>query len=765
MRGSAPAARVAALALAGLTLLATGAAARAEPAYPADAAVVTTLTLEPAGSRPVALAANSSTGRIYVANAASDNVSVIDGASSTVIATIPVGSAPQGVAVDPRANRVYVANSGSNELTVIDGETNKAVATIAVGEEPWDLAADPNTGRVFVANRADGTVSVIDGRYNRRIGIVSVGDQPTAVAVDPDAGRVYVVSSGSGDLGVIDGVSTLLIDTVSLAGGSSRKAWDVAVDSGSNRVYVATAAAEAGDADGGTIEVIDASNHALVGSIAILGPAEALAVDPASGRIYVGSSSDDRMWVVDARTNVVTSVVGLGSGLSAVAVDPAGGVYVAHADSASLSLVSWLSGITLAPGWTYACYFGDERPLDDALADARDHVLAVYRPGPDGGYDRWFPDQPDLSTISTVRPREALFVLADDYAPWPQEPSQGGSGFALAPGWNSICYSGESKEATAVLGEMSDQIAVSYGLAADGVWQRFVPARPELSTMNYVRGFSPLIVLIPPPPAPEVEPEAPPVEVSEEFLALQAVLEEQIRTYYGDVAICVTDLQTDERICVNGDAPHRAGCTINMFSLFVAMEEFMAGRANPADWAYWIKIGIGHSSPPQVAIFLRGIVGSLEEAARRANELMQSWGMKDSVYAHVPGYPGPDSRPNILTARETNMILGKLYRGELFSPEWTAYAIDRLLDIKPGLNYVLPLFLPWGTRVAHKIGYYQDADGWVYNDVGIVMTVQGDRQIAYVISYLSQGMPTEYEGYIAGAELSKVVYDWFDQRY
>ena len=764
MGGSVVPARVAALALASLTLLAIGAAARAEPAYPQDAAVVITLTLDPAGSQPVALAVNSSTSRIYVANAASDNVSVIDAASSTVIATIPVGRAPRGVAVDVRANRVYVANSGSNEVTAIDGESNKVVATLSVGKEPWDLAVDPNIGRVFVGNRSSGTVSVIDGRLNLRIGSVSVGDLPTAVAVNPDTGRVYVASSGSGHLSVVDGVSTLLIASLPLASGSSAKVWDVAVDAGSNRVYVATSAADAGDAAAGTIEVIDASNNSLAGSIAIPSPAEALTVDSASGRIYVGSSSDDRMWVVDARTNVVTSAVGLGSGLSAVDTDSASGrVYVAHADSNRLSLVSWLSGVTLARGWTYVCYFGDERPLDDALADARDHVLAVYRPRPDGSYDRWFPDRPGLSTISTVRPREALFILADDYAPWLQEPSQAGSEFALAPGWNSICYSGQSKEATVALREMSDQIAVSYGLAADGTWQRFIPARPELSTMTYVRGFSPLIVLIPTQQAPE--PEAPPVEVSEEFLALQAVLEDRIGNYYGDVAICVTDLQTDEKICVNGDAPHRTGCTINMFALFVVMEEFMAGRANPEDWAYWIKIGIGHSSPPQVAVFLRGIKGSLEEGVRRANELMQSWGMKDSLFAHVPGYPGQDSRSNILTARETNMILAKLYRGELFSPEWTAYAIDRLLDIKPGLNYVLPLFLPPGTRVAHKIGYYADSDGWVYNDVGIVMMVQGDKQVAYVISYLSQAMPSEYAGYIFGAELSKIVYDWFGQRY
>jgi YVTN family beta-propeller protein len=764
MRGPALAARFAALALAGLALLAGGAAVGAEPAYPLDAAAVTTLTLEPDGSQPVALASNPRTGRIYVANAGSDNVSVIDAASSTVVATISVDSAPHAVGVDADANRVYVTNSGSNEVTVIDGDSNAVVATLPVGKQPWDVAVDPNTGRVFVTNRSSGTLSVIDGRHSLLLRTVSMGDLPTGVAVNPDTGRVYVAGSGSGQLVVVDAVSNLLIGTLPVSAQASGDAWDVAVDSSSNRVYVAVPAAEASDADAGAVLVVDASSDRFLDSIAVPGPAETLAVDPASGRLYVGGSSDSRLWVIDTGTGVVTSAVSLEAGLSALDVDPVSGrVQAAHADTASLSLVSWMPGVTLAPGWTYACYFGEEQSLDDALGTARDSVLAVYRPGP-SGYDRWFPDNSELSTISTVRSGEALFVLASGYAAWAQEPSEASSDFSVAPGWSSICYSGESEEASLAVGGMSEEIAVSYGLAADGTWRRFVPTRPDLSTMSYVRSFSPLIVLIPTQEALP-EPEAPLVEVSEEFLALQAVLENKVRSYYGDVAVCVTDLQTGERICVNGDAPHRTGCTINIFSLFVAMEEFMAGRARPEDWAYWIKIGIGHSSPPQVAVFIQGIVGSLEEGARRADELMHRWGMKDSLFAHLPGYPGQDPRTNILTASETNMILARLYRGELFPPEWTAYAIDRLLDIKPGLNYVLPLFLPAGTRVAHKIGYYMDWDGWVYNDVGIVMTVQGDKQIAYVISYLSQGMPSEYAGYITGAELSKTVYDWFDQRY
>jgi hypothetical protein len=45
------------------------------------------------------------------------------------------------------------------------------------------------------------------------------------------------------------------------------------------------------------------------------------------------------------------------------------------------------------------------------------------------------------------------------------------------------------------------------------------------------------------------------------------------------------------------------------------------------------------------------------------------------------------------------------------------------------------------------------------------MMVRGDKQIAYAISYLSQAMPAEYTAYIFGAELSKIVYDWFNQQY
>ncbi|MEE8385954.1 MAG: serine hydrolase [Dehalococcoidia bacterium] len=257
---------------------------------------------------------------------------------------------------------------------------------------------------------------------------------------------------------------------------------------------------------------------------------------------------------------------------------------------------------------------------------------------------------------------------------------------------------------------------------------------------------------------------------SAEFLALRDALAGQIETYRtlaGDieVAIAVTDLQTNQTISINGNIAQRTGCTINMFALFAAVDEFQSGRASPSTVASNIAIGIGHSYPPQVKQLLDTLFGSHWTGVAQAGEMMRSWGMEASLFDHVPYY-GDGSQNNLLTALETTAVLSKLYRGELFEPEWTAYTLSRLREIKPGLNYMLPGRLPAAATVAHKIGYYWDRDGWVNNDAGIVTFTGADgEEKAYAITYLSQRALTEATGYSFAAWLSGIVWDWFDATY
>lgn len=56
----------------------------------------------------------------YVTNYADNTVSVIDPATNMVLTTIPVGQCPSALALDTATSRLYVANAGTQTLMVID---------------------------------------------------------------------------------------------------------------------------------------------------------------------------------------------------------------------------------------------------------------------------------------------------------------------------------------------------------------------------------------------------------------------------------------------------------------------------------------------------------------------------------------------------------------------------------------------------------------------------------------------------------------------
>jgi Beta-lactamase enzyme family len=261
------------------------------------------------------------------------------------------------------------------------------------------------------------------------------------------------------------------------------------------------------------------------------------------------------------------------------------------------------------------------------------------------------------------------------------------------------------------------------------------------------------------------------VNASPEFLALRDALEGSIAAYADsvggiDVAIAVTDLQNGQSISVGGNVLHRTGCVINMFALLAAVSEFQAGNASPAGLGALIKKGIGGSYPPDVKNFTQRVFGDYSTGTYRARELMAGWGMSASYFDHIPYYGGDAPGPNILTALETNDILARLWNDQLFNAEWSSYTIGVLRDSFAYVNYIIPGRLPAGAKVAHKIGYYADYDGWVNNDAGIVSFTGADGvQKAYAITYLSQMAGSEKIGYSFGAKLSRDVWDWMVGKY
>ena len=153
--------------------------------------------------------------------------------------------------------------------------------------------------------------------------------------------------------------------------------------------------------------------------------------------------------------------------------------------------------IMLASGWNNACYVGPEQPIEDALADVVDQVLAVYRMRADQGFDAWFPNKPEASSITTVSPYQPLFILMGQYAFLPHEPSgTPPPSISLASGWNNVCYTGETKDAQAATGGIAKDIGVLYTLTPDQGWLQFVPDRPDASTLSQLESSTCVLMLV-----------------------------------------------------------------------------------------------------------------------------------------------------------------------------------------------------------------------------------------------------------------------------
>jgi hypothetical protein len=153
--------------------------------------------------------------------------------------------------------------------------------------------------------------------------------------------------------------------------------------------------------------------------------------------------------------------------------------------------------IMLVSGWNNACYVGLEQPIEDALADVVDQVLAVYRMRTDQGFDAWFPNKPEASSITTVRSYQPLFILMGQYAFLPDEPSgTPPPSISLASGWNNVCYTGQTKDAQAATGGIAKDIGVLYTLTPDQRWLQFIPDRPDASTLSQLESSTCVLILV-----------------------------------------------------------------------------------------------------------------------------------------------------------------------------------------------------------------------------------------------------------------------------
>jgi YVTN family beta-propeller protein len=150
--------------------------------------------------------------RLYVANAGSDDVSVVDTLTDTIVATAKTGKRPLLPCVT-ESGFVYVPSGPDETVTVLDTE-GRGVATVSVGKAPHDIAVSPNGRWAYQPNSASHTITVIDALTHCAIGEVAVGLGPGHVAFTPDSRYAYIANTLSDDVSVVATASHEVVATI-----------------------------------------------------------------------------------------------------------------------------------------------------------------------------------------------------------------------------------------------------------------------------------------------------------------------------------------------------------------------------------------------------------------------------------------------------------------------------------------------------------------------------------------------------------------------
>ncbi len=155
------------------------------------------------------------------------------------------------------------------------------------------------------------------------------------------------------------------------------------------------------------------------------------------------------------------------------------------------------SAIPMVAGWNDKCYIGEQTDIQDALTGIEDKVLAIYILNESQQFDRWFPDSEDASTITSLNPYDQLFVLMSEAGTWVQEPSGvSRPSISLVEGWNSVCYTGETKAVEEATSGIAEAMGILYRFLDTQVWATYVPDRSDLSDITQLGIHDSVLILI-----------------------------------------------------------------------------------------------------------------------------------------------------------------------------------------------------------------------------------------------------------------------------
>lgn len=166
------------------------------------------------GSMPAEVTFSADGGRAFVANSASDTVTVFDSASKETLATIAVGDGPVG-AWAGSDNVMYVDNEQGQSITAIAASTLEVVRTYTLGFTPA-MAATAPADVLLITDTGAGRLVFNSTLGDMEAAIISTAAGAHAIAVLPDGSTALVTNQMAGTVSVVDLAQREIIQTATV---------------------------------------------------------------------------------------------------------------------------------------------------------------------------------------------------------------------------------------------------------------------------------------------------------------------------------------------------------------------------------------------------------------------------------------------------------------------------------------------------------------------------------------------------------------------
>ncbi len=224
-------------------------------------------------------------------------LSVIRIADGAITRRIEVPGVVHHTAVVPGGRFAISIHPYLDSVSIVDIPTGKVTAIVRTGPSPNYAIVSPDGKRVFVSNGGNNTVSEIDTEHWTVRRGFAVGKEPGHMVLSSDGTALYVANEGAGSISIVSLPEGSIADTLSIGG--QLHGLDLSDD-------------------GKTLFVSARENNKLVAVDLTTKKTRSKKLAPSpyhlttvqgTGKLYVSSAEDDKLWVVDQRSLAVVREV------------------------------------------------------------------------------------------------------------------------------------------------------------------------------------------------------------------------------------------------------------------------------------------------------------------------------------------------------------------------------------------------------------------------------------------------------------------------